>query len=268
MLAGVIYVNMGAHNIFREPAEHVSNVLNIPLYTPGKFKGTEHGVYIAFGVHDYISSYKEIQQRDPSIRFIILQSEQLSSKYFQMSDYIDILDRNIVHSWSPLVAAELSKRGVTNTGLFEFYFPPPPPHLLTQRRTTDIFFCGSQTPYRMKMFKTITERFPKIVCKFKVTWDLTDCEKMTRELVKSKCVINVPCFANSSLETHRVNKALSCGCTVISFYSADEEMNEQYRHHIHFTNNITDTIEEWLNGSLPPKEPHIPPKISHHNYLF
>lgn len=265
MISGVVYVNQGAHNIFYESATYISHVLKVPVYTPSTLPKRENAVFIVFGIHDFLFTFETIQNEIPTIRYIILQSEQLSSKYFKNAQYLSMLKKNIVYSWSPFVADKLD---IPYEGVFEFRFLPPEPRLLRRKRTVDLFFCGSPTPYREKILKKIQTRFPRANCVFEFSWKYTDYHKLTEVLTRTKCVLNIPCFANSSLETHRVNKALSCGCHVISYYSADPKLNAQYQEHIYLTDNLEETVSRFLSKTLPERNCVIPRKIPQHHYLF
>jgi len=46
-----------------------------------------------------------------------------------------------------------------------------------------------------------------------------------------------------ALESHRINKALACGCKVISLPSSDEDANKFYKDYITITDNIDLSIE-------------------------
>ena len=56
-------------------------------------------------------------------------------------------------------------------------------------------------------------------------------------------VLKIPYYDKNALETHRIHKALACGCKVISLPSADEDANEFYKEYITITNDIDLSIE-------------------------
>ena len=63
---------------------------------------------------------------------------------------------------------------------------------------------------------------------------------MTEKLKQVKYVINLPYYEKNALETHRINRALSAGCEVISVYSKDKYFNKQYSPYVHFVRELTD----------------------------
>jgi hypothetical protein len=62
-------------------------------------------------------------------------------------------------------------------------------------------------------------------------------------LKNTDILLNIPFYKYNVLESHRINKALSCGCKVVSMYSTDDDANEFYKDYIHFTNNIPKYLE-------------------------
>jgi len=62
-------------------------------------------------------------------------------------------------------------------------------------------------------------------------------------LHECKVVLNIPYYNDNALETHRIHKALACGCKVISMPSADEDTNEFYKKFITITDNIDLSID-------------------------
>ena len=55
--------------------------------------------------------------------------------------------------------------------------------------------------------------------------------------------MNIPYYEENALESHRINKALACGCKVISMPSSDEDANKFYKDYITITDNIDLSIE-------------------------
>jgi hypothetical protein len=60
------------------------------------------------------------------------------------------------------------------------------------------------------------------------------------KLKQVKYVINLPFFEDNSLETHRIHRALSAGCEVVSLYSKDKYANKQYDPYVHFVKELSD----------------------------
>jgi len=57
-------------------------------------------------------------------------------------------------------------------------------------------------------------------------------------------VLNIPYYENNSLETHRIHKALACGCKVVSLKSAEDDANEFYKDYITITDDIDLSIDD------------------------
>jgi len=63
----------------------------------------------------------------------------------------------------------------------------------------------------------------------------------------------MPYYEDNALETHRINKALACGCQVVSLKSSDEDANQFYDDYIYFCDDIEECLEKYFKG-LPPKK--------------
>jgi hypothetical protein len=83
-------------------------------------------------------------------------------------------------------------------------------------RNIDIFFVGSKTARREKIFHKLKEAYPNKTIEFVFDWSLSAPVNLTSKLKKAKYVLNIPYHDHNILETHRINKALSCGCQVVS----------------------------------------------------
>jgi len=69
-------------------------------------------------------------------------------------------------------------------------------------------------------------------------WSLTEPIKVKEKLSEAKYVLNIPYYTQNSLETHRVNNALSCGATVVSLNSKDAQADAYYNDYIYFTDDL------------------------------
>ena len=79
-------------------------------------------------------------------------------------------------------------------------------------------------------------------------------DKLTSLLKNTDILINYPYYKNNILESHRINKGISCGCKVISTYSADNDMNEYYENYIYFSNNIPKFLKKAYAEGFTPKK--------------
>jgi hypothetical protein len=73
-----------------------------------------------------------------------------------------------------------------------------------------------------------------------LSYSFTNPNAMVEQLKQVKYVINLPYYDNNSLETHRINRALSAGCEVVSLFSKDKYLNRQYGPYVHFVKELSD----------------------------
>jgi len=129
--------------------------------------------------------------------------------------------------------------GICTAGYFQFKYKKMYSH---RTRDIDILFVGTMTQRRYDILKEIQNTFPQL--KLEVVgdvfgWDLTEL------MLRSEYVLNISAYDNAVLETHRIAKALACGCYVLSNLSADTKMNDKYRDYVFFTTGktLTDYIQ-------------------------
>jgi hypothetical protein len=115
---------------------------------------------------------------------------------------------------------------------------------LTKERIYDLAFIGSKNPQREQILKHLQETNPNLNIYVDFDWKHKSPESMTDILHQCKCVLNIPYYEDNPLETHRIHKALACGCNVVSFKCADDDTNEFYKDYITFVDNM-----EELEGS-------------------
>jgi hypothetical protein len=105
---------------------------------------------------------------------------------------------------------------------------------------------GSANDKRTAVYKQLKETYPHLNIYFDLEWQHTAPEKLTDLLHKAKVVLNMPYYKDNALETHRINKALSCDCQVISLRSCDEDANKFYEDYITFTDDIVSQVGKEL----------------------
>lgn len=218
------------HPIFIENAHMVAEKLN--LESVSNFKPQRNETYYVFGAHLKPSVLYELQKK---IKFsmIIFQTEQLKSPIMKEKYYLKLLqhEKNIVLQWSPYIANKMLRYlDIPIHGFFDFQFIPRPINTI---RSIDFFFCGTVTKKRKQICERIKKLMPNRKCLFDFNWSFVSNEKLTKTLLQTRYVLNIPYYEENSLETHRINKALSCGCLVLSCPSADEELNNKYHDYIH-----------------------------------
>jgi hypothetical protein len=208
---------------FTENASQLSKELNIPVV----YELLPNMCYIVFSSHDASKELLEYQYRE-KISYIIYQSENIESVYFKNKYYIELLKRNKVLQYSPYTASKCKELyNINCDGYFNFTYETKHREI---KKDIDILFFGCITKKRYDILNEIQKNFNLNIV---ATGDAfgNDLENF---LFRSKYIINISAYDNSVLETHRINKALSVGCKVISNYSADEKMNEKYKNHIVF----------------------------------
>jgi len=229
--------------IFSENAFVLSHKLKIEVVK--NLKPEPNFTYIILGGHDKAYELDIIQQQlFPSIKYIIFQSEQLKAKVFDNKYYLRLLQNNDVYDWSYFNYNKLKRQGYRMKGLYKFKFLELPPDEYV--RKIDLFFCGSYSETRDKILKNIKKKYPNLTCIFDLNNSFYNQQKLTILLQRSKYVLNISFYEDNSLETHRIEKALACGCKVISHYSNDNILNEEYNDKVIFTNNIVKKIS-YLN---------------------
>lgn len=221
--------------IFNENAIILAKRLNVPYIID--FSPKENDLIIVFGAHEQADKLYLIQQQI-KCKYIIIQSEQFESKVFDNKYYLELLKTNYVLDWSKSNVERMKKH--LDYKVYSFYFYDYFLNIGTGERPIDFFFCGTHNPTREKILTEFSEQNPS----YKVEWDFSGNHMMpntlNEKLKQVKYVINIPFYKNNALETHRINRALTLGCQVISVVSTDTYLNDKYKDVIHFVNNLTD----------------------------
>lgn len=220
---------------FVENVDYLSTELNIPIV----YKLEPNKEYIIFSAHDAAKELLEFQLRN-NTKYLIYQSENIESSFFKNKYYIELLKRNKVLQYSVYTATKCKELyNIDCAGYFQFQYKPLN---LNLKRDIDILFFGNMNKKRYDILREIQNTFPKLI--IEIAYDAFG-SVLDNLLNRSKYVLNISAYDNSVLETHRINKAISCGCEVISNLSADEKMNQKYNPHIFFCGRtIGDFIEK------------------------
>lgn len=220
---------------FVENVDYLSTELNIPIV----YKLEPNKEYIIFSAHDAAKELLEFQLRN-NTKYLIYQSENIESVFFKDKYYIELLKRNRVCQYSVYTATKCKELyNIDCAGYFQFQYKPLN---LNLKRDIDLLFFGNMNKKRYDILSEINRLFPNLNLKIATDSFGSVLDKL---LNRSKYVLNISAYENSVLETHRINKALSCGCEVISNLSADEKMNQKYNPHIFFCGKtISDYIEK------------------------
>jgi len=222
------------HMIFNENANILAKRLNVPYITD--FIPKENDLIIVFGAHDQAINLYGLQEQ-VKFKCIIIQSEQYESKIFDNKYYVELLKNNYVLDWSRYNIERFKKQmdiKVYSFYYYDFFI------FENKNRPIDFFFCGAHSPereYKLNQFKV---QNPGFTYEFDFSNNHLTFNDLNNKLAKVKYVINLPYYKNNSLETHRINKALACGCQVISIPSSDHYLNEKYKDYVHFVNDLSD----------------------------
>jgi len=226
---------------FVENAAVLSTDLNIPIV----YKLEPNKEYIVFSAHDAAKELLEFQIRN-NTKYIIYQSENIESVFFKNKYYIQLLKHNKVYNYSVYTATKMIELyGITSTGYFQFNYKRIN---CSKKRDIDILFFGNMTQKRYDILKEIQNRFPTL--KIEVVCDVFG-DDLTKLLLRTEFVLNMSAYDNAVLETHRINKALACGCYVISNYSSDTKMNEKYREYVYFCGKTLSDYIEMVKNVVP-----------------
>jgi len=208
-----------------------------------EFNPKPKDLYIVFGAHEMAHHLLEIQYRlNNTFGYVVMNSEQPDSQFMKNKYYLSLMKRNIVCDYNTLSANYL-KETFDIKVLSYFYFEFLQFNLETNERQYDVCFIGSKTERREKILKDLQEQYPDLNFYIDFDWSHKNSDSLTKILHQCKVVLNIPYYNLNALETHRINKALACGCKVISHPSSDEDANKFYKDYITITDNIDLSIE-------------------------
>lgn len=244
---------ISAHTIFTENAIMISQRFNIEIEK--EFRPKKGDLYIVFGGHDIAPTlYVAQQQMNNEIGYIIYNTEQLNSDAWRNKYYIELCRNNPVYQYSNYISNEIKDKFKINPYSFFFFeFLSFDKTAIEIKEEYDIAFIGSKNEKREQIMNSIVSTFPdkKVYIDFEYK-NNTPLELTTR-LHSSKIILNIPFYDNNALEIHRINKALSCGCKVISLPSADTDLNDFYKDYIYFTDDIVEFLKNDYRLNEPKK---------------
>ena len=234
--------------IFNENAVVMSKKFGWALET--NFDPQPKDLYIVLGAHELAYQLLEVQiRKNNSFGFIIMNSEQIESQFLKNKYYISLMKKNIVCDYNTLSAQYLKETHNIKV-LSYFFFEFMQFKVERKERKYDVCFIGSKNERREKIIQDLQEQYPNLKFYIDFDWSHKNSESLTDILHDCKVVLNIPYYQDNALETHRINKALSCGCKVISMPSTDEDANEFYSKYI----TITDDIDLSIDGIEPAYE--------------
>ena len=255
---------ISGHSIFNENAIVLSQKFKWKLETD--FDPQPNDLYIVYGAHELAHQLLEVQfRKNNSFGYIIMNSEQINSQFFKNKYYISLMKRNIVFDYNTLTTEYLKETHSIKV-LSYFYFEfmkckdSVPTTLIDEvgvdkgepiRRIYDVCFIGSKNERREKLIQDLQEKHPDLKFYVDFEWKHKNADSLTKILQQCKVVLNIPYYENNPLETHRIHKALACGCEVISLKSADEDANEFYKDYITITDDISSCLVDGVVKGIP-----------------
>ena len=157
------------------------------------------------------------------------------------------MKRNVVCDYNAITPDWLKQHDIKVFSYFYFEFMK---FNLDTPREYDVVFVGTPNPKRLELYNKIKDKYNVF---FDFEWKHKASDSLTTLYHKAKVVINMPYYEHNALETHRINKALACGCNLVSLKSCDEDANQFYDDYVYFCDDIVEGLEKYFNG-LPPKK--------------
>lgn len=223
------------HPIFNENARILSEHLEAEYLNT--LEPVEDEIYLIYGAHE--KSYELLQmQKKTKFKIIIMNSESYASNFFKNKYYLELMTNNIVLDYNnndkQLHMFDCHKIKVLGCHWFDFKINTP-----YENKDIDILFYGTPSQKRLNIYKTLINEFPNLNIMFIHNCFNNDLDDFIK---RSRLVLNIPYYEHDILETHRINKALSYGCDVVSL----TKINDDYADYIDFTDNITEYIKSYI----------------------
>ena len=197
----------------------------------------DNETYIIFGTHEQDYAYKLLLYKYKNKKdYIVINSEQPTSVVFNNKYYQQLLRVSRVVDYNSLSVDVINK--TVNSSAKCCYFFDFPINIPNKNKEYDIVFIGSHSNTRENVYNCLRRKYPDKNILFDFGYNYKKIDKLTNLLVNTKIVLNIPFYSDGILEIHRINKALSCGCTVVSTRGKDEYVNKLYEDYIHFTDDI------------------------------
>ena len=228
----------------------------IELAKKYKFNYTEtidfddNETYVIFGAHDKDYAYKLLLYKYKNKKdYIVINCEQPSSVLFNNKYYQQLLRVSKVVDYNSISVNKIKL--TINSQAKCCYFFDFPINVPNENKEYDIVFIGSSNTTRENAFKCLKNKYPDKKILFDFGYNYTDFNKLTNLLINTKIILNIPFYSDGILEVHRINKALSCGCIVVSTRGKEEHINTIYEDYIHFTDDLVNFDYNSVESKLP-----------------
>ena len=239
---------ISCHPVFNENALVLSQKYEWKLEKD--FDPQPNDLYIVLGGHEMAHNLLEVQYRkNSSFGYIVLNSEQIHSQFFKNKFYLQLMKRNVVCDYNAITPDWLKEHDIKVFSYFYFEFMK---FQIETEREYDVVFVGTPNEKRTALYERIKDKYNVF---FDFNWQHSSSDKLTTLYHKAKVVINIPYYEDNALESHRINKALACGCDVVSLKSCDQEANTFYDDYVYFCEDIEEGLDKYFKG-LPKKKPY------------
>ena len=194
----------------------------------GKFEKTylnnETTLFVILGIHRSIPKLPT--------NFIAVQMEQPGSKWFSDEYFKRLSCARAVWDFSPRNVKFLRSMGLENIHLVPTRVPMRSYVLDTYEvpQDIDVLFYGANHPRRNYIEKLLKKSRLNVVFRY---YNLFDSDR-DNLISRSKVVLNIHFWKESSLETHRIEYLCSKGKCIVSEYSKDSELDDIYINSIQF----------------------------------
>lgn len=242
------------HKVFSETAIGISDalfLLGINAHTNKNNSNTQDikyyndVIYIILGAHRLI---------DPMPKYyIVVQSEQVGSRFFNDAYFRRLDNALCVWDFSPKNVKFLTENKRVRNVLYipmrvpmATFFESGNSLVLEKEKDIDVLFYGAVHP-RRKSLENNLKKLKRYNIVFRY-YDLFDRDR-DHLINRSKIVLNVHYYEQSSLETHRIEYLCSKAKCVISEYSTDSELDEEYKNCVVFSHskNMINNIVYFLS---------------------
>ena len=241
---------ISGHSVFNENAVVLSQKNKWTLEKD--FNPQANDLYIVFGAHELAHQLLEIQYRkNNSFGYVILNSEQIHSQFFKNKYYIKLMKNNVVCDYNTLTSDYLRQN--FEIKVFSYYHFEFMKFAEEPQRIYDVCFIGSKNQHREETLNKLQDQLPNLKFYIDLDWKHSSSESLTKILSQSKVVLNMPFYEDNALETHRINKALACGCQVVSTFSKDKDADDFYKDYVYFADDLYNGIMSQQESQTPKK---------------
>ena len=220
------------NNIFLENAKCFATTHALPIATEINKAIT----YIIYGAHCNAFLLLQLKERC-FCRYIVLNTENYKSICFKNKYYRTLLQTSQVLDYTPQNRLYLKHNMDINIMGFH-WFQSLPNTIESLERSIDFCFVGAESEKRLSVEKLMKETYPQKNIMFVYPTEPVD---LTMTFLQSKVVVNIP-FYDDNWEMHRVHKALSCGCRVLSHLPKDESIVSLYEDYVYFTEDYISSL--------------------------